>query len=377
MHMKLAIKGGSEEATALRMVHYKKAIGAFSAKTGIDVELIFGPDNDLAYRTQIKTKELKADVVLIDSLWIPELAGSLEPLDSFVKGWDDWSSYHERAKALGEYEGHIYGIPHEMDVRGIFYNRDILKEDWKPESMEEVIERAEKLKCQIPMQIYYGTSAGESAMSQGFLPIFYAFGGKLYDGKWEIKSRSMLLTLKYYYDAFVSKALCSKIAPAEARELFALEKIGVLFDGMWCWNEFWGKEGKFPVEGRDKKIGFVGVPGEKDPVNLFAGWVFSLTSKATEAKELLKELCSAEVTEGVCLATAHVSPRKDSTEAYANDEFLAGCTKMLDSAVFRPKVKEYPLVAYQILRATELVVDGMRPRKAMRSLCKSVNDILK
>jgi multiple sugar transport system substrate-binding protein len=377
--MKLAIKGGSEEAIALRMPHYKKAIERFTAKTGIDVELISGSDNDLAYRTQIKTKELKADIVLIDSLWIPELVEYLEPLDSFVKGWDDWSSYHERAKALGEYGGHIYGIPHEMDVRGIFYNRDILKEEWKAESLEEVIEMSEKLKCQIPMQIYYGTDAGESAMSQGVLPIFYAFGGKLYDGRWEIKSKSMLLTLRYYYDVFVSKALCSKISPSEARELFALEKIGILFDGMWCWNEFWGKGGKFPVEGREKKISFVSVPGIKGPVNLFAGWVFSVASSAApEAKELLKELCSEEVTERICTLTSHVAPRKDAIEssAYSEDPFLVECTEMLDNCFFRPKAKEYSLVSYQILRATEMVVDGMHPRKALRDLSKRVNGVL-
>lgn len=377
MVLRLAIKGGSTEATSLRMLHYKKATDTFSKKTGIDVEIVMGADNDLAYRTQIKNGELKADVELIDSLWIPELAESLEPLDSFVKGWEDWAQYHERAKGLGEYGGHIYGIPHEMDVRGIFYNKDMVKEEWSPKSLSEILDKSEDLKA--PLQLYYGTKEGETAMCECVLPILYAFGGEIYNGKWNIKGKAMLMTLRYYYEAFISRSLCSRISSAEARELFASGKIGILFDGMWCWDEFWGKEGKFPVEDREKKIRFVSVPGINGPVNLFAGWVFSVASASQEAKELLKELCSEEITERICTSTAHVAPRKDVIEssAYSKDPFLVECTRMLDNCFFRPKAKEYSLISYQILRATEMVVDGMRPRKALRKLSKSVNELLR
>jgi len=378
MVLRLAMKGGSAEATSLRMPYYQKAVDDFSKRTGMDVEFVLGADDDLAYKAQLSNGELEADVARLDSQWIPELTDVLEPLDSFVKGWDEWGEYHEKAKALGEHDGQIYGIPHEMDVRGIFYNRDILKGDWKPVTLEGILEKASGLDCDIPLQIYYGTREGEAAMCQGFLPLFYGFGGILYDGGWNVRSREMLSTLQYYHDAFFVRALCSKMDSAEARERFASGDIGILLDGMWCWNEFWGKGGKFPMDGRDERVGFVSVPGVNGPVNLFAGQVFSLTSGKPEARELLRDLCSARVTEGVCVSTSHITPRMDviGGELYSADPFLMECTKMLDNSVLRPKVREYPRVAYQIMRATEMVVDGIRPKKALKELSGNVDAIL-
>jgi maltose-binding protein MalE len=57
------------------------------------------------------------------------------------------------------------------------------------------------------------------------------------------------------------------------------------------------------------------------------------------------------------------------------DEFLIKCTEMLDNAVFRPKAADYSRVAYQVLLATERVVEGVRPKKAMKTLYNNVRDI--
>jgi len=108
--IRLAIKGGAEEALELRLPYYRKAADNFTRRTGIDVNISIGADNDLAYRAQLFDE--RADVMLVDSLWLPELAenGIIRPLDPFVRGWDDWREYHERAKELGGYDGKIYGI---------------------------------------------------------------------------------------------------------------------------------------------------------------------------------------------------------------------------------------------------------------------------
>jgi multiple sugar transport system substrate-binding protein len=373
--IRLAIKGGAEEALGLRLPYYRKAADNFTRRTGIDVDIFIGADNDLAYRAQLFDVGEKADVMLVDSLWLPELAenGIIRPLDTFVRGWDDWREYHERAKELGEYNGKIYGIPHEMDTRGIFYRKDIVGKDWNPESLEEIIDTASGLRCEIPLEIYYGTDEGENAMCQGVLPILNSFGGKIRNGGWNVKSREMLNTLRYYREVFVSKKVCARVRSSDARELFSAGKIGILFDGMWCWNEFWGEKGVFPIENKKDIVGYTEIPGKKGKVDLFAGWVFSLGSETMEANELLKELCSSEVTSGVCTATAHVSPRTDSEKP--EDEFLIKYTEMLDNAVFRPKAADYSRVAYQVLLATERVVEGVRPRKAMKALYNNVRDI--
>jgi maltose-binding protein MalE len=57
------------------------------------------------------------------------------------------------------------------------------------------------------------------------------------------------------------------------------------------------------------------------------------------------------------------------------DEILRKCTEMLDNAVFMPKAVDYSRIAYQVLLATERVVEGVRPRKAMKALYNNVRDI--
>jgi raffinose/stachyose/melibiose transport system substrate-binding protein len=88
-------------------------------------------------------------------------AGLLMPLDEAYKkfGWD--RRILKWAKERATYDGKAYGVGHEVEIYGVFYNKDIFKKLGlkEPKTYEEFIQICEKLK------------------SNGYIPIAFANKG--------------------------------------------------------------------------------------------------------------------------------------------------------------------------------------------------------
>ena len=99
---------------------------------------------------QMKSSDTSPDLIAEDTsiLKSDAEAGYLEPLDSKVEAWSDWSNIIPNLKAgvTGE-DGKVYGIPATSDTRGLWYNKDLFKKaglpvPWEPKTWEEVLDAA-------------------------------------------------------------------------------------------------------------------------------------------------------------------------------------------------------------------------------------------
>ena len=89
------------------------------------------------------------DVTHVSGEKIGELAdaGYIEPLDDYVKGWDDWKNYSDAVKSGVTYKGKIWAIPYGLDMRWLYFRKDDLQKaglpaDWKPANVQGILDAA-------------------------------------------------------------------------------------------------------------------------------------------------------------------------------------------------------------------------------------------
>ena len=83
--------------------------------------------------------------------------GALAPLDAFYEqyGWEHVNEFYRGRNSL---EGHIYGLPMEQDLMGVYYNRDLFEEEGLevPATYEEFEALVETLKEKGIIPIAFG-----------------------------------------------------------------------------------------------------------------------------------------------------------------------------------------------------------------------------
>jgi len=347
------------------------------------------------------------DVVLVDSFMIPEYAaaGYLEPLDTYVAGWADWSKFPEPMRKIVMYEGRVYGVMMDTDVRMIWYRKDIFKmaglpEDWQPKTWDDIIQTALTLKeheAEIksalgidefyPFYIPAGTKWGEGTTMQGFYMVLLGADdppyNRLYDykaKKWIGKSTALYRAFKFYYDVYVKY----KLGPVEYnfaadvwathRKVFAEGKVAMDVGGSWEWGEGWGPNGIAPIPDREAKVGYAKMPGYKGGfVTISGGWAWVINAKIdSEKKELawefIKMVCSKEIIAKYAAEFGKVAPRSDAAEVpeYAKDPYLKSILEYLTFTDFRDAMPGYSKVSSIIQEITEkIITEGIAPDQAL------------
>jgi len=136
------------------------------------------------------------DVMVIGGIWVAPLAskGGLLPLDSYVNTMADKSDIYSAAWKDTEYDGHIYAVPWNLDVRTLVYRKDLfqaagLDPNKPPTTWSEYLSDAKKLtKFQSGQMVQAGTLIGldnSIGVQQYFAQLFFQAGGSYYtpDGK--------------------------------------------------------------------------------------------------------------------------------------------------------------------------------------------------
>jgi len=85
--------------------------------------------------------------------------GKLAPLDDYYKKYD-WSWINAFYRGRNSYQGHLYGLPLEQDLGGVYYNKEIFK----------------KVGVEIPKTYAEFTAAADKLKKAGYIPI--AFGNR-------------------------------------------------------------------------------------------------------------------------------------------------------------------------------------------------------
>ena len=104
----------------------ESGIEKFEAETGETVNAIKLPGQGYDQRIALDLSAgTAADVNLIDSFMVSELAsaGYLEPLGAMAAEWDQYQYYLPGLLEVASYQGEVYALPTDTDVRMLWYDK--------------------------------------------------------------------------------------------------------------------------------------------------------------------------------------------------------------------------------------------------------------
>lgn len=381
----------------------ESGIKTFEAETGEKVNAIKLPGQGYDQRIALDLSAgTAADVNLIDSFMVSELAsaGYLEPLGTMAAAWDQYQYYLPGLLEVASYQGEVYALPTDTDVRMLWYDKSNFEKagipmPWAPTTWAEVLDAAQKLKdagVQYPFQLPAGIKQGEAATMQG---VYMALlGADVPEGdrnrllnretnQWIGDSPALRRTFDLYYQVYVDKELnpadlnYATDISAAVRQALADDDLGILASGSWEDSCLWDCNAPPSREDRDAEVGWTpwpgsGEPGAKTTTNISGGWTLGINAKASD-KELAFKLVTAifdvDNFKAWTLANHRMAVRTDISESseYTADPFLAEATKLAAETTGRDTVPGYQTVSALIQQATSDLLDGASVEDTIQS----------
>jgi len=322
-----------------------------------------------------------ADVLHLPGDRLGELAaaGYVAPLDPFVSEWPDWQFYPDSIKGGVTYQEQIFAIPYGLDTRFLYARRDRLEQaglprDWQPANVAAILEAARAVQAgvpdAIPYALYAGTAGDSGTANHAFVPLLWAFGGRLQDdaGKWLATDPAVQETLAYYEQAFRT----DQLVPAEVltttkpwtamREKLGNGELALLFEGGWVYG---GWQSNDPA-GTAENIAYLLHPTEDAGPSFTIGgtgmvWYVNAASEHPDlAWEFVKAFNNPETVARLNIEDPHPVARTDAAALpeFQEQPFLVASTDSLAQARFVPNDPNYGKVVEVIQRATGRVAAG-------------------
>lgn len=407
------LRAGNVVAAAETLNAALKAAG--SDKT-VKVEVFEGPatgyDADALDILKAFAVDRGPDVYVAAHEWVGEFAksGYAMDLESFIKR-NPWA-FADVIPVLWEstkYQGKIYAIPQDSEIRMFFYNKDMLRKIGKNEAfieglpamvdkgeftMQDLSNLAKEVvdKGAAQMGIVHRPNAGPD-----YLMTFAAFGAKFVDDK----TGQLLLPkaeLRRGLEWFAWNA-ANGVTPKnntamswdEIQGAFKTEKAFIYHQGIWAVGEWMtgdAKGGNWPKDaaGYFKKIGWLHAPAEKkggEPANLSHPIVYVVNPKSKNAELAATLLAYATLpyfNTKHAVTTAHtaVLNGQRSMPDYANAWYLEAATPMLARSTFIPNHPEFGRYNGILFKALQGVETGrLTPAKAIDFLEDEMTNELK
>lgn len=354
------------------------------ATVNIDLRQISSADFLTQLLLQLDSGE-GPDVIHVAGDRIGELAeaGYIEPLDAYVAEWPDWSEqYPESVRAGVTYNGQVWAIPYGLDMRWLYFRRDIMEQvglgrDWQPANLAAVLEAATAIKEAgledvVPFALYAGTGGAGGTINHGFLPILFGNNGALMndEGKWVADTASTQATFQFYADAWQNL----EVVPSEIlttpepwkpmREGMGTGRVALLMEGGWVYGAYQAGAAEGTINLDD--IGYVLFPKvDAGPSFTIGGpgtvWYINAASENKDlAWEFIKAFNNAETVAQLNIEDPHPVARADSAALpeFQEHQYLVDCTEALNSAIFTPPTPEFTELGQVIQDLTGQVAAG-------------------
>lgn len=165
-------------------------------------------------------------------------SGILEPLNTYVEGWDEWSSFTQEYVDMFTKDGTVYGVPNTVSPMLFGYNKALFAEAGltePPKTWDEALEMAKKLNDPDNQVSGYATLAAE--WTEWFFQYYvWQAGGDLTkeneDGTAELTfTDPAVLEAAKYYQTLKSEGVLQSDLTLKFGDLttnFALGKIGMM-----------------------------------------------------------------------------------------------------------------------------------------------------
>jgi len=378
-------------------------IEAFEAETGETVNAIKLPGQGYDQRIALDLSAgTAADVNVMDSFMVSELAsaGYLSPLGELASAWDQYQYYLPGLLEVASYQGEVYALPTDTDVRMLWYDLSNFEKagiatPWQPKSWADILDAANKLKeagVQYPFQLPAGTKQGEASTMQG---VYMALlGADVPDGdrnrllnretgQWIGDSPGLRRVFDLYYQVYNEQQLnpadlnYATDIGAAVRAAAAADQLGILASGSWEDACLWDCNNPPSREERDAQVAWTPWPGSGEPgtmatTNISGGWAIGLNANAADqelAFKLVTTIFDEANFKAWTLATHRMAVRTDISESseYTADPFLAEATKLAAETTGRDTVPGYQTVSALIQQATSDLLDGASVDEVMQT----------
>lgn len=378
-------------------------IEAYEAESGETVNAIKLPGQGYDQRIALDLSAgTAADVNLVDSFMVSELAaaGYLEPLGPMLANWDQFETYLPGLLEVASYQGEVYALPTDTDVRMLWYDLSNFEKagiptPWEPKSWADVLDAATKLKeagVQYPFQLPAGIKQAEAATMQG---VYMALlGADVPEGdrnrllnretnQWIGDSPALRRVFDLYHQVYVAQELnpadlnYATDISAAVRQALADDQLGILASGSWEDSCLWDCNNPPSREERDAQVAWTpwpgsGEPGTKETTNISGGWTLGINSNAADKEAsfaLMTTIFDEANFKAWTLANHRMAVRTDISESpeYTADPFLAEATKLAADTTGRDTVPGYQTVSALIQQATSDLLDGAEVEEVIQT----------
>lgn len=378
-------------------------IANYEAATGTTVNAIKLPGDGYDQRIAVDLAAgTAADVNVIDSFMVAELAsaGYLAPLEGPLAAWDQYQYYMPGLLDVASYNGSVYALPTDTDVRMLWYDKSVFEAagiamPWTPTTWAEVLDTAQILKdagVENAFVLPAGTKQGEAATMQGF---YMALLGadtpdedrnrlRAWDqGKWIGDSPALRATVDLYNEVYNVRELTPSSINyatdigAAIREALGNDELGILASGSWEWACLFDCNGvNVPsVEERNAMLGWTpwpgsGAEGAPATTNISGGWSIGVNATAADQEQavaLLTAIFDAGNFSAWTIEQGRMGVRTDITEseAYGANAYLAEATKLAATTTGRDTYPGYQVVSALVQQMTASILDGVSPEDAL------------
>jgi multiple sugar transport system substrate-binding protein len=350
-----------------------------SAKVNIDLQKISSGDYYTKLLLALQGGD-PPDVTHVGGDRIGELAdaGYIEPLDNYLKSWDDWKFYPDAIKKGATYKGKVWAIPYGLDMRWLYFRKDDLQKaglpaDWTPKKLDDIVDAAAAVKAKapdvLPYALYAGAAGDTGTANHAFIPLVWAYGGEVVtaEGKWVGTSAAIKKALTYYQKVYGQglspKEILTTTKPwTSMREKLGNGQLALLFEGGWVYGG-WATKDKAATE---KNVGYVLHPTETGGPSFTIGglgtcWFITAKSKSKDlAWEFIKTWNNKDTVAKLNVDDPHPVARSDSADVaeFKAQKYLVDSTKALEKAKFVPADPNFGKVITAIQKVTGRVASA-------------------
>ncbi|HKE59569.1 MAG TPA: ABC transporter substrate-binding protein [Pyrinomonadaceae bacterium] len=339
----------------------KQAARDYETHTGVHINIAEFPYANLFEKELIDLNAHTGayDLIMLDDPWFPRFGAGqfLTELTPFLqqKGLNGPDAdFVETSLALGRYPyqtGPLYALPYVGNSQLFFYRKDLfakynLKE---PSSWDDVLTAAKTIQEKETTDKTYGyvmrAAQGNAAVAD-FMPIFWAFGGEMFDsaGKPTVNTPQGIAALKFMLE--LGKYSPPGYASFNADEVGAhlLQGTAAMSINWPAWISSFSDPAKSKVTGR---MAFTTLPGNQKPGQAEIGnWLIAIPRDSQNAQAAFDFLVWATSAEQMKLSAQRGNPptRKSlfhDPELVAKYPSYPAQLKSLESSRPRPRTPQW------------------------------------
>jgi len=325
----------------------------FESSTDQDVEEDYGPAlyREALQKFIIQSKTGNPDVIelVLEQMFTLAKGNLLLPLDEYWDDYEDKDQYYQNAVDALTFNGKLYGVPYNTNVRLLLYRKSVFEENdlEVPGNWEELINTAAYITKNIDgMQGFmFTTKTREVRAFQEFLSFYFQLNKHMFevadDGvKVVAKKEQLEQVLDLYYRMFFDGGISLNERGADWKALdygYTSGNYAMVTVGPWIWGHRYEEESRGDVLDDTGIVAIPvaenGTPGtymEVKPIS-----VNRFTDDKDKAFEIVKDVTSKEFQFLMDSQAGVLSPRKDvmNMPEMRDNWWLSGFAEYMDTGV--------------------------------------------